>query len=113
MTDKARHLVHLHRKHYDAIVAGQKVATVRWGESVHVGAATFVFDDHPTAPPLAGQIVAVRRYRLDEFTADQAHEPPGTDMGLFAAQLRQNYPPDKPGDAMVDVAELNLVQPSR
>ena len=86
MTDGARHVVHFHRKHYDAIVAGQKVTTVRWGESVHVGPAMFVFDDHPTAQPVAGQVVAVRRYRIDELTAEQAHEPPGTDMILFAAQ---------------------------
>lgn len=113
MTDKARHLVHFHRKHYDAIIAGNKVTTVRWGESVKVGAATFVFDDHPTAPPIAGQVVAVRQYRLDALTAEEAHEPPGTDMTLFAAQLRENYYPDMPGDAVVDVAELSLVEPSR
>lgn len=113
MTDEARHVVHFHRKHYDAIIAAEKVTTVRWGESVRVGAATFVFDDHPTAQPIAGQVVAVRRYRLDELTAEQAHEPPGTDMTLFAAQLRENYYTDMPSGAVVDVAELSLVEPSR
>jgi len=111
--DEARHLVHFHRKHYDAIVTGHKVVTVRWGESLQVGAATFVFDGHPTVLPLTGQVVAVWRYRLDELTAEQAHEPPGTDMALFAAQLRENYYPDMPGDAMVDVAEITIVQVSR
>jgi len=34
-------------------------------------------------------------------------------MALFAAQLRENYYPDMPGDAMVDVAEITIVPVSR
>ena len=34
-------------------------------------------------------------------------------MTLFAEQLRENYYPDVPGDVVVDVAELSLVEPSR
>lgn len=113
VTDAARPLLHFHRKHFDAIVSGEKATTVRWGESVQVGAATFVFDDHPTAPPLAGLVTAVRRYRFDELTAERAHQPAGTDMTRFAEQLRENYYPDMPDDAVVDVAELVLTEPSR
>ncbi|MBD8610112.1 ASCH domain-containing protein [Frigoribacterium sp. CFBP 13729] len=113
MTDGARQIVHFHRQHYDAIVSGEKVTTVRWGESVRVGASTFVFDEHLTAPPLAGHVTAVRRHRLDELTAEQARQPAGTDMALFAEQLRENWYPDMPDDAVVEVAELTVATPTR
>ena len=113
MTDGARQIVHFHQEHYDAIVSGEKVTTVRWGESVQVGASTFVFDEHPTAPPLAGHVTAVRRCRLDELTAEQARQPAGTDMALFAEQLRENWYPEMPDDAVVEVAELTVATPMR
>jgi hypothetical protein len=75
---------------------------------VPVGAATFVFDEHPTAAPIAGTVTAVQRYRLDTLTADQARQPPGTDMRLLGRQLRENYYPDMPADAVVEVAELTV-----
>ena len=108
MVETAPRAVHFHQKHHEAIVSGEKVTTVRWNESVQVGAATFVFDDHPTAGPLAGTITVVNRYRLDTLTAEQAHQPPGTDMRRFGQQLRENYYPDMPEDAVVEVAELVL-----
>lgn len=67
--------------------------------------------DHPTAEPLAGAITAVHRYRLDTLTAEQAHQPPGTDMRRFGEQLRENYYPEMPDDAVVEVAEL-MTRPS-
>ncbi|MDY1006447.1 TetR family transcriptional regulator C-terminal domain-containing protein [Curtobacterium sp. CFBP9011] len=100
--------IHFHQKHHEAIVSGEKVTTVRWNESVAVGAATFVFDGHPTAEPLVGTVTAVHRYRLDTLTAEQAHQPPETDMRRFGQQLRENYYPDMPEDAVVEVAELVL-----
>ncbi len=51
----------------------EKITTVRWNENVPVGAAVFVFDEHPTAEPVLGTVIAVRRYRLDALTAEQAH----------------------------------------
>ncbi|MBY0177302.1 ASCH domain-containing protein [Curtobacterium herbarum] len=108
MVETAPRTVHFHQKHHEAIVSGEKVTTVRWNESVQVGAATFVFDDHPTAGPLAGRITAVNRHRLDTLTAEQAHQPPGTDMRRFGRQLRENYYPDMPDDAVVEVAELSI-----
>jgi len=104
--------VHFHRKHHDAMVRGEKVTTVRWGESMRVGPSTFVFDGHPTAVPLAGHVTAVRRHRLDELTARQARQPEGTDMTRFGEQLRENYYPDMPDDAIVEVAELVVETPS-
>lgn len=106
------HTIHFHRKHHEAMMTGEKVTTVRWNESVPVGSAVFVFDEHPTAEAVAGTVTAVRQYRLDTLTAEQAHQPPGTDMHRFAQQLRENYYPDIPSDAVVEVAELTIT-PSR
>lgn len=106
MVDTGPHTVHFHQKHHEAIISGEKVTTVRWNESVQVGAATFVFDDHPTAEPVVSTVTAVQRYRLDTLTAEQAHQPAGTDMQRFGQQVRENYYPDMPDDAVVEVAEL-------
>lgn len=63
MADTTPRIVHFHQKHHEAIISGEKVTTVRWNESVQVGAATFVFDDHPTAEPVTGTITAVQPAR--------------------------------------------------
>ena len=68
----------------------------------------FVSHQPPTASPVPGTVIAVRRYRLDSLTAEQAHQPPETDMELFAQQLRENYYPDMPSDAVVKVARLAI-----
>uniref|UniRef100_A0A942SY87 ASCH domain-containing protein n=1 Tax=Neobacillus citreus TaxID=2833578 RepID=A0A942SY87_9BACI len=111
MVTADRSTIHFHRKHYDAMVSGAKVTTVRWNESVPVGAAVFVFDEHPTAAPIAGTVTAVQRHRLNTLTAEQAQQPPGTDMQFFGRQLRENYYPDMPDDAVVEVAELTVEFP--
>ncbi|MDM7888019.1 ASCH domain-containing protein [Curtobacterium sp. RHCJP20] len=108
MVSATPNTIHFHRKHHEAIMSGEKVTTVRWNEDVPVGAAVFVFDEHPTARPVPGTVIAVRRYRLDTLTAEQAHQPPETDMELFAQQLRENYYPDMPSDAVVEVARLAI-----
>lgn len=89
-------------------MSGEKVTTVRWNENVPVGAVVFVFDEHPTARPVHGTVIAVRRYRFDALTAERAHQPPETDMELFAQQLRENYYSDLPSDAVVEVAQLAI-----
>ncbi|ROP65450.1 ASCH domain-containing protein [Curtobacterium sp. PhB115] len=106
MVSTAPNTIHFHRQHHEAITSGEKVTTVRWNESVPVGAAIFVFDELPAAEAVAGTVTAVRQYRLDTLTAEQAHQPPGTDMQLFAQQLRENHYPDMPSDALVEVARL-------
>jgi hypothetical protein len=108
MVSAVPNTIHFHRKHYDAVMSGEKVTTVRWNENVPAGAAVFVFDEHPTASPVPGTVVAVRRYRLDTLTAEQAHQPPQTNMQLFAQQLRENYYPDMPSYAVVEVAQLTI-----
>ncbi|AWG02807.1 ASCH domain-containing protein [Clavibacter michiganensis] len=108
MSDAGARVVRFHRKHHDAIVSGEKVTTVRFDEDLRVGPATFVFDEHPTAVPLAGRVTSVRRHLLADLTPEDAHQPPGTDMDLFAEQLRENYYPTMPASASVEVAEIEL-----
>jgi hypothetical protein len=108
MSDADAQVIRFHRKHHDAIVSGEKVTTVRFDEDLRVGPATFVFDEHPTAVPLAGRVTSVRRHLLADLTPEDAHQPPGTDMALFAEQLRENYYPTMPASAAVVVAEIEL-----
>lgn len=108
MPDAGAQVIRFHRMHHDAIVSGEKVTTVRWEEDLRVGPAVFVFDGHPTAVPLAGRVTSVRRHVLADLTPEDAHQPPGTDMALFAAQLRENHYPAMPGSASVEVAEIEL-----
>lgn len=108
MSDAGAQVVHFHRKHHDAIVSGEKLTTVRFDEDLRVGPATFVFDEHPTAVPLAGRVTSVRRHLLADLTPEDAHQPPDTDMALFAEQLRENYYPTMPASASVVVAEIEL-----
>lgn len=100
--------IHFHRKHHDAVQRGDKVTTVRWQEDVRTGPAVFVFDEHPSATPLAGQVTEVTDHRLAELTPRAAHQPADTDMADFARQLRTNYYPDMPDDAVVQVAVIAL-----
>lgn len=95
MSDAGAQVVRFHRKHHDAIVSGEKVTTVR-------------FDEHPTAVPLAGRITSVRRHLLADLTPEDAHQPPDTDMALFAEQLRANHYSTMPASAAVVVAEIEL-----
>ncbi|MBF4606762.1 ASCH domain-containing protein [Curtobacterium sp. VKM Ac-1393] len=100
--------IHFHRKHHDAVQRGEKVTTVRWQEDVRPGPAVFVFDEHPTARPLDGAVTEVTNHPLADLTPAAAHQPAGTDMVEFATQLRANYYPDMPDDAVVQVAVIAL-----
>ncbi|BAH31319.1 hypothetical protein RER_06110 [Rhodococcus erythropolis PR4] len=98
--------VHFDQKHYTAVVSGAKVSTVRWREDIHEGPAIFIFDNHPTARPLTGQVTAVETYDLAHLSPLAARQPPGTDMTNFARQLRVNYYPEMPEDAVVQVVVI-------
>ncbi|MDO1489259.1 ASCH domain-containing protein [Rhodococcus erythropolis] len=98
--------VHFDQKHYTAVVSGAKVSTVRWREDIHEGPAIFIFDNHPTARPPAGQVTAVETYDLAHLSPLAARQPPGTDMTNFARQLRVNYYPEMPEDAVVQVVVI-------
>lgn len=100
--------IHFHQKHHDAVQRGEKVTTVRWHEDVRIGPAVFVFDEHPTARPLHGAVTEVTDHPLADLTPAAAHQPEGTDMVEFAHQLRANYYPDMPDDAVVRVAVIAL-----
>jgi hypothetical protein len=48
-------------------------------------------------------VLSVTSFRLPELTAQNAHQPAGTDMSEFVRQLRDNYYPDLPDGATLDV----------
>lgn len=102
-------VVTFHPRHLDALVAGMKLVTVRWQETIEVGAARFVFDDLPEAGTLEGRVLSVTPHPLAELTASDAHQPPRTDMAQFARELRANYYPKMPEDAVVTVVEIRVL----
>lgn len=102
-------VVTFHPRHLDALVAGTKLVTVRWQETIEVGEARFVFDGLPEAGMLDGRVLSVTPHPLSELTASAAHQPPGTDMVRFARELRGNYYPEMPEDAVVTVVEIRVL----
>ena len=99
--------VHFDQKQYTAVVSGAKGSTVRWREDIHEGLAIFILDNHPTARPLAGLVTAVETYDLAHLSPLAARQPPGTDMTNFAKQLRVNYYPEMPEDAVLQVVVID------
>lgn len=117
MSEDSIQVVHFHQKHYNAVMRGAKVTTVRWQERVSPGSALFVFDWHPTAALVRGRVVSVESYWLPEFSAIEAKQPADTDMEEFVRKLRSNYYPTMPEDTEVDVVtiaidgQLGVIQP--
>ncbi len=85
---------------------GEKTSTVRWNETIRPGPAVFDFGKSCSVRPLAGHVLSVLPFRLPELTAQNAHQPAGTDMSEFVRQLRDNYYPDLPDDATLDVVDF-------
>lgn len=71
-----------------------------------------MFDEHTTARPIAGRVTEVTSYSLVDLTPEAAHQPPNTNMALFADQLRANYYPTMPAYAHVQVAVITVDAPT-
>lgn len=106
MTD--RQVVHFHPRHRSAVMSGSKTTTVRWNESVVPGEAWFVFGDEPVGAGVPGRVTRVERHPASTLSATDAHQPAGTDMREFVRQLRKNYYPAMPDDAVLDIVTLLL-----
>ncbi|WP_143738898.1 hypothetical protein [Microbacterium sp. Yaish 1] len=79
-------VMRFNRRYYEAVLSGQKTSTIRWDETHHVGAATFVFEGHPEFAHLDGSITAIESTTLSELDPE------------YAAGLRGHYPA-MPADA--------------
>jgi cytidine deaminase len=94
--------VRFHNRHYDAIVAGRKTATVRYREVVDVGPAWFVFEDDHGYRRLRGVVDHVESRRVDALTIEDAQ---WENLPSVAA-LRDGLCGDYPGIADDDLVEV-------
>ncbi|WP_328812453.1 ASCH domain-containing protein [Rhodococcus sp. NBC_00297] len=98
--------VHFHEKHYLDTTTGTKTVTVRWNENVELGPALFVFGNHPDLRTLTGRVTFIETHPIAQLTSTAARQPTGTDMNVFAEQLRANYYPTMPETALVQVVGI-------
>ncbi|MCP3425164.1 ASCH domain-containing protein [Rothia sp. AR01] len=100
-----------HPSYYGPILRHQKQTTVRWNEKIHPGSATFHFGDDENYPPMRGWVESVESYPAARLTAEQAHALPGTDMAVFVEDLRTNFYPSMPDDAVLTVVVFKITAP--
>lgn len=103
----ATRVVRFNRRYFDGIRDGTKTSTVRWNDSIAVGSALFVFEDHPDNPVLTGEVLAVERHVVNELTPERAQLPADADMEEYLRALRGHYP-SMPDGAEVDVVTFTV-----
>jgi cytidine deaminase len=102
----ALRVLRFNRRHYEAIVAGEKVTTVRWDEEVPTGPVVLYFegDDRPS---LRGEVLAANRYRYEELTPERLRLPAGRTVEGDVEALRLYYP-DMPAEPELTVVDFRL-----
>ncbi|WP_265523570.1 ASCH domain-containing protein [Oerskovia flava] len=101
---QAERVFRLNKRYYESVASGTKTSSVRWDESVPAGPAIFYFEDDER-PPLRGEILAVRRYSLDDLTPEALRLSDGETVEGYLDGLRRHYP-TMPADAEVDVVDF-------
>ena len=103
----AQRVLRFNKRYYGGIVSGRKTSSVRWDEQISVGPALFYFEDDEVHPPLHGEIVEVRRYRLGDLPPERLRLSEGGSVDGYIEGLRQHYPL-MPADAFVDVVDFKV-----
>ncbi|HEY3556833.1 MAG TPA: VOC family protein [Kribbella sp.] len=97
--------------HLEAVRAGTKRITLRFGDPVEVGLATLVFElDEEVRLP--GRIVSTVAKRADRVTEDEAREDGFAGAHDVVPGLRSYYPDLQPSDEIV-IVRFELVYPRR
>lgn len=65
-------IVRFNKRYHDAVMSGAKTTTIRWDETISMGPATFVFEDHPEFAHIDGEILSVEPMRLHDLDAEHA-----------------------------------------
>lgn len=103
---EAPRVLRFNKRYYEAIATGRKTSTVRWNERVPSGRAVLYFEDDDR-PPLQGEVIAVRSYRVDELTQARLRLSDGESVEGHIRGIRAHYP-SLPPDARVDVVDFAL-----
>lgn len=96
----------LNKRYREAVEAGEKTSSVRWGESWSTGPVTVYFEDDD-GEPVSGVITAATDYRLDELTQERLRIDPTTSVDEYVVGLRRHYPV-MPTDAVVQVVDFTI-----
>lgn len=91
---------------------GSKTVTVRWNEAIIVGAAWLAFDP-ARREVLDGVVLEIQRFPLNKLTAAAVSAPDNTDMAEYVRQLRENYYPAMPAEAVLDVVHFRIQSPQQ
>ena len=67
-------IVRFNKRHYDEVMSGEKISTVRWDDPIALGTATFVFEDRPDFAHVSGEVTAVESLRLSDLDPAYAEE---------------------------------------
>ncbi|WP_431790660.1 ASCH domain-containing protein [Kocuria palustris] len=103
-------VIEFHPRHRAAVLNGTKTLTVRWNEAITVGAAWLAFDP-AGREMLDGVVLKIQRFPLNKLTAAAVRAPENTDMVEYVRQLRENYYPSMPTDALLDVVHFRIQGP--
>ena len=103
-------VIEFNPRHRAAVLNGSKTVTVRWNEAITVGAAWLAFDP-AGREVLDGVVLNIERFPLNKLTAAAVRAPENTDMAEYVRQLRENYYPSMPADALLDVVQFRIQGP--
>ena len=109
---RQQQIIEFHPRHRASVLDGSKTVTVRWNEAITVGPAWLAFD--PARRDLVeGVVLDIQRFPHDELKAAAVSAPEYTDMAEYVRQLRDNYYPSMPVDAILDVVHFRLQNSQR
>lgn len=100
-------VIEFHPRHRAAVLDGSKTVTVRWNEAIMVGPARLALDA-AGLDVVEGVVLDIQRFPHDKLTADAVGAPDDADMAEYVRQLRDNYYPTMPADAILDVVHFRL-----
>ncbi|UJH70275.1 ASCH domain-containing protein [Ornithinimicrobium sp. INDO-MA30-4] len=104
----AARLLRFNKRYTESVMSGEKSSTVRFNEPLSPGPVTIVFEDHKDHLTVPAVVTDIETFPFSSLTAQQASQPPQTDMSTFRSALQQHYPNGIPQNANVDVITFRV-----
>ena len=104
---RQQQVIEFHPRHRAAVLDGSKTVTVRWNETINIGPARLTLDSTGRETAF-GIVLEVQRVPLDDLSAAAVQAPRGTDMPEYVQQLRDNYYPSMPNNAILEVVHFRV-----
>jgi hypothetical protein len=90
------------------VLDGSKTLTVRWDEAITVGPVILSVGPKDDRDVVGATVLEVRRIAAADLSPHDVDAPDDTDMAEYVAQLRDNYYPSMPDDAILDVVRFRV-----